>query len=287
MKRLGPIAFLLLSLGLVLPAAASAAGSARPAFTIEFGSHDGYRVSMEATDKTALLVVAASGGAGGAETKTEYFTRATVTGAGLKANFAGLGRVAMRFVPGGRPPSSTCILTRRDLIQLGSFVGSFRFRGESDYLDLDLRRARGALFTHADGTPCKQSEARTHESNGGQRKRVYLHARFRDGLDAVDFWAVTTSAGRVFYEAEVEEGGEQLARWHDASVEASPLTFATDDALSYLSLSPPYPFAGTGLVERAGDGSRNWSGSLDVSFPGDPGVALTGPQFRTFLTRQW
>jgi hypothetical protein len=85
----------------------------------------------------------------------------------------------------------------------------------------------------------------------------------------------------------VLEGGEEFGVSHEAFVEASPLTFATDDALSFLSISPPYPFGGSGLVQRKANGSRAWSGSLDVSFPGDPDVPLTGPQFQTFLARQW
>ena len=89
------------------------------------------------------------------------------------------------------------------------------------------------------------------------------------------------------YKAEVEEGGEQMAVSHVAFVEGSPFTFATDSALSFLSVSPPYPFGGSGLVGRDATGRRTWSGSLVASFPGDPDVSLTGPQYRTSLTRQW
>lgn len=78
-----------------------------------------------------------------------------------------------------------------------------------------------------------------------------------------------------------------MAIYRRAYAEASSLTFASDDALRFASVSPPYPFGGSGLIQRNPDGSRSWQGSLTVSFPGGATVGLTGSQFKTQLLREW
>ena len=45
------------------------------------------------------------------------------------------------------------------------------------------------------------------------------------------------------------------------------------------------PFAGTATLRRAKNGSRSWTGDLTASFLGDPDVAMTGPLFKSRLSR--
>jgi hypothetical protein len=59
--------------------------------------------------------------------------------------------------------------------------------------------------------------------------------------------------------------------------------FSFDPAFSTAILTPPAPFSGSGSFQRGADGSTTWSGSLAVSFPGMPNVALAGPQFTASL----
>ncbi len=253
-----------------------------------FESHSGYRVHVFATREVIELTAEAREGPGHAEALTDYFARAQLDGDRLSADFGDLGQVSMRFVPSSSSPSTDCAGTRRVLAQDGKFVGSLHFSGEGDYLGVEVRRARGTIVTPMPGAGCQPSAGL-----GGSRRRTkpkhkltYLFAGFRKGLGAVHFQAYKT-AGRAFYEATDESGGEQVAVYRYAFVEASPLTFATDSALSFAGVSAPYPFSGIGSIQRNPDGSRAWSGSLAVSFPGDPGVGLTGPQFKTSLIREW
>lgn len=255
---------------------------------LAWAAHDGYLVHVLATQSRVVLTVENRKEKGKPEDSTSYLARAKLSGNRLSADFGGLGRVAMRFDPSGTPPSRSCEDGQRRLTSRGVFIGSLRFRGEADYLGVDVRRVEGTMVDLPPGPRCRASQA---PSEGRpvkpERKLSSLFAGFRQGLDATYFQAQTTDAGRVLYTVTDESGGERVAVYHHARVEASPLTFATNDALTFASVSPPYPFSGTGLVARNADGSRSWTGSLAVSFPGDARVELTGPEFKTQLTRQW
>lgn len=280
------VAWLLLA---SLPAAAVAAGGpGETTMRFAFGAHGGYRVDVFATRTTMLLRVDAREGAGRSEASTAYVTRAQLDGDHLRADFGELGRVSMRFVPSGASPSTRCANSRRLSTRHGAFVGSLEFRGEGDYLDANVRRARGAVDTVVPGSVCHTTSAlgEGRPRSKPKHKQISLYAGFRRGLDAVYFRAYRIP-GRAFYEVIDESGGEGVAVYRYAYVEASPLSFATDSALSFAGVSPPYPFSGTGSIQRNPDGSRVWAGSLAASFPGDPSVPLTGPLFKTQLLREW
>ena len=112
-----------------------------------------------------------------------------------------------------------------------------------------------------------------------------MSADWRAGLAATFFSARVDPAGKAHFDAEIEQSEGRLAIYRGAFIPASPLTFASDGALSFASVSPPAPFSGTGLLQRNPTGRRDWTGSLAVSFPGMPNFPLTGPQFRTSLAR--
>jgi len=272
---------------LALPSFAVADGDGAPTIRIDLRSHDGYSVRLYEINSTATLKITKRAKVGYAESSTDYLTRATVTGDSLQATFGELGQVSMRFDPSDARPSLRCDESRRSLVRRGLFVGSLRFRGESGYVDIGVRRAAGAVLTPIEGTHCDEGGAEEGRPSSHRPKLTDFYAGFRHGLGSVNFWAETNDRGHVDYEAMAESGGEEMATYRQAFVEASPRTFATDQALSFLSVSPPYPFSGTGLVQRNPNGSRSWSGNLGVSFPGVSDFALTGPEFRTFLTRQW
>ncbi|MGN6217681.1 MAG: hypothetical protein ACTHN7_12140 [Solirubrobacterales bacterium] len=273
---------------LALPSAAAADGGGGASAVLAFRASSGYRVHVFATRTLVGLRVDAREGPGHAEALTSYLTRGEFTGSDLKADFGELGRVSMRFVPSSAPPSTECEGERQVRSRHGTFVGSLRFPGEDDYLGADVKRVKGAMVTPVSGAGCHSSVA----LGGGRRrakpkhKLTSLYAGFRRGLDAVYFRAYKEAA-HAYYEAIDESGGEQVAIYRYAYVEDSPLTFATDSALSFAGISPPYPFSGIGLLQRNPDGSRAWSGSLAASFPGDPDASLTGPQFKTQLLREW
>lgn len=251
-------------------------------------SHSGYRVRVFAVGSTIELQASRRSKSDTWETSTSYIARAKLDGDRLKASFGRLGEVSMRFVPAAKPPAARCERGRRRLVRHGTFAGSLRFSGEDDYLGVDVRHAKGA-FVSESAARCRATPASRRERPGTKprQKLTFLEAGFRTGLEAIYFQAIKSGTGRSSYSIVDEAGGEQLAIIRRAYAKASPLTFATDDALSFASISPPFPFRGTGLIQRRPDGSRSWSGSLAVSFPGDPNVTLTRPGFKTALVRQW
>jgi hypothetical protein len=199
-KRLAAIALALSSVFLVAPTAALASGSAATtAVFAHLGMHDGYRVTLVGTKSTAFLDVATPRGRQGVVTATRYFTRAELSGSTLKADFGTLGQVAMHFVPGGRRPTPTCLAAKRSFIRHGTFVGTFRFRGESDYVNFDVRRARGGTFASLRGSKCERAPTSSQGNGGTHQKLVKFYAGFRQGIDASYFWAETTSTGRAAY----------------------------------------------------------------------------------------
>jgi hypothetical protein len=76
-------------------------------------------------------------------------------------------------------------------------------------------------------------------------------------------------------------GPMQISRTVISSAPAADFSF--DPGFNAAALTPPAPFSGSGTFLRVGDGSTTWSGSLAVSFPGEPNVALAGPQFTASL----
>jgi hypothetical protein len=256
---------------------------------------DGYKIEVFARRPVVVLSVGHTNAARRAGATTSYVARGTVGAGGMHADFAGFGRVSMRFRPSGRvvlgATGPHCGDRRRTATGRGLFVGSLRFRGEGGYVTIDAHRAKGTLTEERSPyCPILPEDVpgvfgRFPVSEPG--RLTYLSAGRRQGIEFARFSASTVGAGRAHYFAETEQGGERLAIYRDAYAEAPRSSFATDDALSFATLGPPAPFVGVGLLERNPDGSRAWAGSLSVSFPGDPDVPLTGPGFKTFFTRSF
>ncbi len=77
--------------------------------------------------------------------------------------------------------------------------------------------------------------------------------------------------GRMTVDRDLDEAGDEL-------------DFAYDESLRELSLSPPFPFAGTGHFGRTGAGG-SWTGSL-VGPAGDAEDPATEPRFQARLYRE-
>ncbi len=291
--RRGLYAKLLLAFGLVLMlsltvASSALAGSAGSLMQFGFRAAHGYRIKVEAHRSTIGLSVQRREPLGDARVSTTYYTRAKLSDDRIQASFGALGRIAMRFEPSGRIiRGGACSGTARNATRLGVFVGTLRFRGEGGYVSARINRAKGALSSAAAADCRREIAVPIGTQTDRHAKRTVLSVGFRRGLGAVYFGASSSYAQRARYSAVTESVEARVATIRFASVEASPLTFATDNALSFASLSPPYPFSGTGSLQRNPNGSRTWAGSLAVSFPGEPDLPLTGPQFRTRLTRSW
>ncbi|HEV7399632.1 MAG TPA: hypothetical protein VGN84_05115 [Solirubrobacterales bacterium] len=276
---------------LAAPATALAGGGFDLKF--QFDAGDGYRVSVGGYDATAILTAAKP--AHGRYAWSTYVARGKVSPTAIHAGFGSLGRVDMRFQPSGAVTHGKrhrhCIGADRYTIRPGVFVGSLRFRGEGGYTSAKVRRVKGKVVTprtlRCFGSLFEELEG----GGGGQRaktrpKVTRLYSFLRSGLTAI-FFAASERGGKAGFLAETEQTVGSLGVFRGVSVRASPATFAFDNTLSSAGVTPPAPFSGSGSLQRGSTGAKALTGSLAVSFPGEPNVPLTDPRFKTQLTRSW
>lgn len=271
-----------LVLALLVPTAAHASSGATPTYRFSTRA-DGYRIVVIARASTLFLGVLHNERARRTGAATYYIARADTRGGKVASKIGDLGSISMGFRPSGpeRLDQRHCD-SRLTLARPGSFVGTLHFRGEDGYVTLNARRLQGVELNHGD--PCNPAGAHRLEERG---KFERLTARWRRGVDAAELWAFAPSSGGSYYYAQAGSGGTGYAVEREAYAAAPASAFATDDSLSFADLTPPYPFSGTGSLRRALDGAPRWTGSLAVDFPGDPSFPLTGPLFKTRLTRSW
>ena len=283
----------LLALGLVLAGTGSTA-SARSSWLLGFHlpAGDGYHVVVRAGETNTSLTTTRDKTGAKTGSLSIYTVRSEAGDGEIRATFGDLGKIAMRFRSVG-PITYTkreegCHGPDRYTIRHGVFVGSLRFRGEDGYVAVKDSRAKGESVSPLtlDCTGSKRS-ARASDAGAGRRPTFRFEARHRSGLSAEYFSASREPGGPVRFFASLEQTEARVAILRLAAAEGSPRTFATDDALSFATLAPKAPFMGTGSLTRDTSGARLWNGSLAVSFPGAPDVPLTGPTFKTRLTRGW
>lgn len=226
---------------------------------------------------------------------TAYVTRGTVTSRKIEASFGDLGSVALRFRParhaGHRHAGRHC-RKRHRFARHGVFVGHLRFTGEDRYVAIRAHRAKGwnrqssqirCHHHHRRGPRIARRRA-VERPAGGSPGPSYaaLTAEWRHVVTSTGLLAVRVGPGTLVV-ALAEESLGRMAKVHYAVSLTNSGALVHDDALTSAKVRPPTPFSGKGLYRAAADGTRTWTGSLTVDFPGAPGVPLTGPQFETRL----
>ena len=268
----------------VVAAPARPSSSFHPAFELKA---DGYRVRVTSIGSSVAIEVER----GRRAPTTAYLARGVVSPHRLRASFGKYGSVAMSFRPAPRElrkaagPRS-CRSTGGLLVQHGVFVGSFRFRGEDDYLSLRSHRAKGTVSRLLPRCPSghrfqRRALRRGGASTGGAEPE-YLVSSWRQGVNGASFNAIAFGSNTL-YTANVEQSEGAVAKLHFAFVLASSATFALDDPLTFARLSPPKPFSGSGTYRAAPDGSKTWQGALAIDFPGLRHYHLAGPPFKPTL----
>ena len=272
----------------IAPAGAGATTSRLLSFELR-GSH-GYRLQVRAREATAILSATRAKPQAKTGSESTYIARRKSGEGAIHATFGHLGSIKMRFHPNGRvtesKPRRNCIGPDHFTIHHGVFVGSLQFTGEGGYTEVEARRVKGESLKPT-SLLCGDfgASARVSGANGAARPTDLFQASFRAGLLAEYFQATTDRTRPARFYAEISQTVGSLAIDRLAIAESPPRTFATDDALSFATLAPSAPFEGTGSLTRDPLGSRVWTGSLTVDFPGAPDVPLTGPPFKTTLTR--
>jgi hypothetical protein len=282
---------------LLAPAAAiAAAGSGVVEPRLEVKTSNGYVVVVSGEGDVVTIGVSRVHAPPGAGAFTAYLARGRADANGIKADFGPYGRVSVRFtaapgpVQAGGPPD--CAGKPAGTTRYGSFAGTIQFRGEDGYTTLDARRAEGELVTPASNA-CAPVDGSLLTSMHDAFATIGREAPFRSILSA----SHREGVGGVFFEAErgaysgyvaLQERSEgQIGIYNYAFAKAPGASFFTSPQLTAAKVAPPGPFSGSATLTRAADGTRTWSGNLSVAFPGASHVALTGPQFKTRLSRSF
>jgi hypothetical protein len=293
---LGLVAVAMSVAGAVLPGAAAAAGSSefRAGFRLQHGR---YQISVQNFGPSIYMTVET--GTLRSQKRvaaTAYVARGTATESRLVASFGELGELSMHFNPSPKrdwvKPDRKCRGAGRFLVRYGTWEGTLHFRGEEDYLSLDVHRAFGEVETVApscrgDG-PAKASALLRHdlvrpspEPELGPEVPVII-ANWRHGVADASFAGGASKEGSIFV-ASTQESRGSIAIFRAARAEGAVEAMSADAALTSAHVSPPAPFHGSAEFHAAADGTTTWSGPLFVSFPGASHYELTGEPFEPKL----
>lgn len=232
---------------------------------------------------------------------TAYVARGTVTRNRIAASFGKFGSIDVRFRPIGKavalPAKDHCFGANHFTVQRGVFVGGIRFEGEHHYAVLHAHRAAGRVRSPV-SLHCFSRHARASTKGRTQtaapygrpvvpvpagHPRGFLAASSRQATNATELY-VEHVRRRVFTTAFTEQSLGQMGEFHLAVAASGPRVFTIDNALTRASLTPPAPFHGVGTYAAAADGTKSWTGSLSISFPGAPRWPLAGEQFKVSLS---
>lgn len=229
---------------------------------------------------------------------SSYTARGFVGPHRIRAHFADLGDISVRFKASGRVsgltlPEPSCRTTTRWVSHHGAFSGEIRFAGENDFLDLDAHHARGALVT-PETVKCAHAKAPSHHRHHARHHRqrpksAVLQATAKSPeIGATKFFSIEAPPGLRgegfgFAFAFVSEMHASVDILRTALGLPPIASFSFDDALSSAQVTMSTPFSGTGAFQRNADGSSSWTGSLSASFPGVESMPLTGPEWQAQL----
>jgi hypothetical protein len=293
--RRAPVRLAALAAALVLAFLAATPGSAWGKWVPKLRLHGAHGYSVVITGHGPTVALSAMRPAqqprshGGVST---YIARGRASSNRIEATFGDLGRVDVRFHPSGRVKLGRkighCSGSNRRVTRYGYYTGVVSFDGEGGYTAVHVNRAKGEVVSRP-SLLCQiisiisERHDIGSESGGkvGKGKETSLTAGFKSGVVGTEFKAITDRSGKTRFAAVTERTEGRLGIYRVAFAKAPSQAFRFDSALSSCSVAPPAPFAGTASLQRDAEGVKSWVGSLSVSFPGEPNVPLTGPQFKT------
>ena len=268
--------------------------------SVELKTRSGYKVTVIGLGHIVAVVVApkkaTKSGHGKSRVRGEAFTayvaRGKATSTRIRASFGDFGKVDLRFRPSGRiarsKPRRRCKGPDRFTTRFGVFAGGIEFTGEGSYVSVSAHRAKGNVRSpahlHCSSIHIIRPVKRSVDPERGVTifTPTILAALWRHAVSATNFVAFKIDAKTLFL-AIAEQSLGSVAEVRYALAVAPSKRFASDDALTSATVTPPSPFAGTGTYSAGPDGTKTWTGPLSVSFPGAPRFPLTGPQFEPVL----
>jgi hypothetical protein len=266
---------------------------------------NGYRISITGSPKGVRLIASRRHEA------VLYLDREGVADHdSINALFGHLGRIAVRFHPTKKllHDKEQCDFFGNPIYH-GYFTGTFSFRGEGRYTSARRRKIHGlaggplavkcasrreAISTAADSA--KASLGPKLETSLVKARRTFGGRRFVAGGDAITSVLPLVKSGLplklsglprkgVPYRVEVYEDRVRLAiiRVLVAKGPADGFSIRADGKEA--TVRPPKPFSGEAEF-RACAIPFEWRGTLKVSLPGLPNLALAGKEFFTQLKPQ-
>jgi len=202
-------------------------------------------------------------------------------GAGLHAVFGSLGTVAMQFERRKRSVTrqgKNCAYIR----ETGVFRGEFSFAGEDGYTSAEATSAEGEILRLPNGL-CGFRAARGGFPDRFRVTQVVAHSRTANGF--VQFGASRLGDEKqAEFAAELREvvGAMTISRRARAFNPAG-FVLSPGKRSRRASVDPPAPFTGSARFADPAAGAPTWTGSLSITLPGAPEVALTGPGFAARL----
>ncbi len=276
-------------LGLVIAPGASAQRSGLFA-QIRVERSNGYRIGIDAVrwqhprKRGEVTISVFNRGS-----ESMYTAPAKLTRHRLDAGLGRFGRIGVRFHPGALgvqsiegsladrrahrakafAPSGLLRISIAESGSNGRFKGRVQFRGEHGYARVGAHTAHGFM-----------GRVETRRQEGRELHGVALEARSGGvRFEALGRWGWES---RGFVATEKERVGEVKIRRLGLAI-GPKSSFAFDSNLTSAHLEPPGPlFSGSADFASPGE----WTGSLAVSFPGDPAVPLAGTDFSARLGRR-
>jgi len=276
---------------------------------VYLGKAGGYEIGISNPDPhVAFLYVDRFGRGQSAETYAQaaYAVRpsSSLASGVLRARFGTIGRIALRFQPGGKVKvgrrAKHC-RGPRPQTEFGVYRGSVSLRGEGGYFHLRTRAAPGTR-SRTFRLSCFHGQA--HQV---QRKALYEYVFPSEGFITTNgagnialLRAVSEAGGRyVSLRASHFQGSGPGADVRASTLEQQPgmaigravevngeagtlLTSLPGQRPATATLAPPAPFHGKAEYAENSATSHRWTGTLAVSLPGLE-VPLTGAGFATSL----
>ena len=291
MRRV-PLVLVVAAAAMSLPSTSSAMaaiafGGGGPQVQFSLRGSNGYGIGVEASGRTVTLTASAGPMA------ATYGVPGRTSARGIEARIGSRGRIEVEFHASGsltrKVPPHRCTGKPR-VTRLGTFVGTIRFAGEHRYTKVDAGRARGSVRI-SPRWKCKPRHSRGGRTckpgSEGPQESIVLDAADAHRRRAFGAFAERSPGepgSTLFFASSTERRGRmRVSRFAFAS--GHERTFIYDVGLVSATVAPPPPFEGSATFQRNPDRSTSWKGSLRVSLPGAPHLALTRPAFDARLLR--
>jgi hypothetical protein len=204
-----------------------------------------------------------------------YVAPAVVSADFFKADLGALGRIDLAIHPSGQKEKIHIRCSRQTyLFESGFYEGTVEFEGEGDYTGASATQIPFQPFDDCGGGG-GSSETRGPSLPGAVLKGVsFAHGRHL----SFQFNKNHRIRGKVPYSLELRErrDGIQIQRLIEGTAPTGSFHF--EPTLSSAHLGPPSPFDGSATLRRRPNSvTPNWTGDLNVDFPGHPNVRLAGP----------